>query len=73
MRAGRGQNLTVEPTGDRKGAQPREWVVAAILYGLMLVEGLRQGGFWRAGRFRCRRGGCRAPPCLHLCCTARPS
>ncbi len=51
MRAGRGQNLTAEPTGDRKGAQPREWVVAAILYGLMLVEGLRQGGFWRADAF----------------------
>src|SRR5580698_3730399 len=25
----------------------REWVVAAALYGLMLVVGVREGGFWQ--------------------------
>ncbi len=29
----------------------REWVVAALLFGLMLVEGFREGGFWPGDAF----------------------
>jgi hypothetical protein len=28
-----------------------QWVVAALLFGLMLVDGLREGGFWHADAF----------------------
>ena len=51
MRTGPSQNLTAEPTRDRSDSPPREWVVAAILFGLMVVEGFRQGGFWPTDAF----------------------
>jgi len=51
MTAEQGQRLTSEPTWSSAGAPVRGWVVAAILFGLMLVEGLREGGFWRADAF----------------------
>ena len=51
MKAEQGQRLTSEPTGSSAGAPVRGWVVAATLFGLMLVEGLREGGFWRADAF----------------------
>ena len=47
MRAVRGQNLTAASTAGSTDSSLREWVVAAILFGLLIVEGLRQGGFWR--------------------------
>ena len=37
---------------DPSAAAPtREWIAAAIGYGLMLVVGIRQGGFWHADAF----------------------
>ncbi len=48
MRTRRRQDLLAHSTGHRRDSPLREWIVAAILFGLMLVEGLRQGGFWRA-------------------------
>ena len=36
----------------RYGETPtREWVAAALVLGLMLIVGLREGGFWRADAF----------------------
>ncbi|HEY1652748.1 MAG TPA: O-antigen ligase family protein [Acidimicrobiales bacterium] len=29
----------------------RQWIVAALLFGLMLIDGIRQGGFWPADAF----------------------
>jgi hypothetical protein len=29
-------------------AAPREWVLAAVLFGLLLIVGVREGGFWYA-------------------------
>ena len=29
----------------------REWIVAAVIYGLMLVVGIREGGFWNPDAF----------------------
>jgi hypothetical protein len=51
MRPGEGRILTAEPTGSSADLPTREWIVAALLFGLMLVEGLREGGFWRADAF----------------------
>jgi hypothetical protein len=48
MTAGQSQNLAAEPTGGTVGSPTREWLVAAVLFGLMLAVGIRQGGFWRA-------------------------
>jgi hypothetical protein len=48
MTAGLGHSLTAEPTEGGEDSPAREWVVPALLFGLMLAEGLRQGGFWRA-------------------------
>ena len=48
MTARQRPELTAEPKGPRADSPSSEWVVAAVLFGLMLVEGLRQGGFWRA-------------------------
>ena len=37
---------------DLTAAPPtREWIAAAAVYGLMLVVGIRQGGFWRPDAF----------------------
>jgi hypothetical protein len=51
MRPGEGRILTAGPTGSSADLPTREWIVAALLFGLMLVEGLREGGFWRADAF----------------------
>jgi O-Antigen ligase len=48
MGRGRRHDLLAQSTGSRQDSPLREWIVAAILFGLMVVEGLRQGGFWRA-------------------------
>jgi hypothetical protein len=48
MREGRGQDLRAAAAGRETESPPREWVVAAIVFGLMFVEGVRQGGFWQA-------------------------
>jgi O-Antigen ligase len=48
MREGQGQDLTATSAGDEAESSPREWIVAAVAFGLMLVEGVRQGGFWQA-------------------------
>ena len=41
-----------EPPADRRTApDARLWVLAALLFGLLVVEGLRQGGFWPADAF----------------------
>ena len=29
----------------------REWILAAVLFGLLVVEGIREGGFWSADAF----------------------
>ena len=46
MRAGRDQDVMAE-AGERTTPLSKECVVAAIIFGLMFVEGLRQGGFWQ--------------------------
>lgn len=48
MTARHSQNLVGESTEDTVGSPTREWAVAAVLFGLMLADGIRQGGFWRA-------------------------
>ena len=51
MKEAHGLRRTAEPAV-RCGETPtREWVAAALVFGLMLVEGLREGGFWRADAF----------------------
>jgi hypothetical protein len=47
MRTEHHRYLLAHPTRDGRDVVLREWIVAAILFGLMLVEGIRQGGFWR--------------------------
>ncbi len=51
MSTTRNPSLAAELTVGRRDSPPREWVVAALLFGLMLTEGLREGGFWRADAF----------------------
>jgi O-antigen ligase len=46
MLAGRGL-LAAEPRRD-VDTSPRQWAVAAALFGLLLVDGVREGGFWQA-------------------------
>ncbi len=29
----------------------REWILAAVLFGLLVLEGIREGGFWSADAF----------------------
>ena len=48
MGTGQRQLLPMRSAGQRRDAPAREWIVAAILFGLVVVEGLRQGGFWQA-------------------------
>jgi O-Antigen ligase len=48
MATGQGQELKTEPTKPGVDSPTSEWIVPAILLGLMVTEGLRQGGFWRA-------------------------
>jgi hypothetical protein len=46
-----GQGLTSLGTDPGVEAPAREWVAAALLFGLMLVVGVREGGFWPADAF----------------------
>ena len=39
------------PAVRRTAPDTRLWVLAALLFGLLVVEGLRQGGFWPADAF----------------------
>ena len=39
------------PAVRRTAPDARLWVLAALLFGLLVVEGLRQGGFWPADAF----------------------
>lgn len=48
MRTDQDRYLLAHSTSDRRDVRLREWLVAAVLFGLMIVEGMRQGGFWRA-------------------------
>lgn len=45
------RNLTRLATDAEIMPPAKEWVVAAALYGLTLVVGVREGGFWRADAF----------------------
>lgn len=39
------------PTASRTELSQRDWICAAVLYGLLIVEGWREGGFWSADAF----------------------
>jgi hypothetical protein len=47
MRTEQRRYLPAHSTSARRDVSQRQWIVAGILFGLMLVEGIRQGGFWR--------------------------
>jgi hypothetical protein len=51
MRERHGLRRIAEPAALCGEMPTREWVAAALVFGLMLVEGLREGGFWRADAF----------------------
>ena len=51
MGSGERRVLIPKTTGRSMGSPAREWFVASIIFGLMLVVGLRQGGFWRSDAF----------------------
>ena len=46
-----GHALTRLATAPGVEAPAREWVAAALLFGLMLAVGVREGGFWSADAF----------------------
>jgi hypothetical protein len=39
------------PTASHMELRQREWICAAVLYGLLIIEGWREGGFWSADAF----------------------
>jgi hypothetical protein len=39
------------PTATPTELRPQDWICAAVLYGLLIVEGWREGGFWSADAF----------------------
>jgi hypothetical protein len=39
------------PTATPTELRQRDWICAAVLYGLLVVEGWREGGFWSADAF----------------------
>ena len=42
----------VAPARDGEtSSPPRDWILAAVFFGLLLVEGVREGGFWQADAF----------------------
>lgn len=43
--------VLAEPRPALTNAPTREWVVAALLFGLLLIDGLREGGFWHSDAF----------------------
>jgi len=46
-----GQTLTQLHTSHETLPPAKEWTVAAVLYGLMVVIGVKEGGFWHADAF----------------------
>jgi hypothetical protein len=43
-----GQGLLTPPRPAAVASPTTQWIVAALLFGLMLVDGVREGGFWHA-------------------------
>lgn len=43
--------VLAEPRPASVGAPSRQWIVAALLFGLMLIDGIREGGFWHPDAF----------------------
>jgi O-antigen ligase len=39
------------PTATPTELRPQDWICAAVLYGLLIIEGWREGGFWSADAF----------------------
>jgi O-antigen ligase len=39
------------PTGTPTELRQQDWICAAVLYGLVIIEGWREGGFWSADAF----------------------
>ncbi len=39
------------PTATSTDLRQRDWICAAVLYGLLIIEGWREGGFWSADAF----------------------
>ena len=39
------------PTATPTELRQRDWICAAVLYGLLIIEGWREGGFWSADAF----------------------
>lgn len=43
--------VLAEPRLALRAAPTREWVAAGLLFGLLLIDGIRQGGFWHPDAF----------------------
>jgi hypothetical protein len=47
-----GSSGTIAPARDVEATSaPRDWIPAAVFFGLLLMDGIREGGFWQADAF----------------------
>ena len=46
-----GSNGAIAPTRDVEARSAPDWIPAAVFFGLLLMDGIREGGFWQADAF----------------------